>query len=198
MYAQHTSFLLLAAADLGLPQILVFGGLLLLCLGVVAWFSFRTSRELCALRRSLEPVHRLEAIEQHLASLAGGEGSPELRRLEHVLVDMRDGQKRFEERIVSLTESLGRAANVGDSQPLLGSYSHSAGLGERVVTRLLAMGFERIQVLSSAEEQAKLLEDGGSLVVEARRGSALHKGRVQIEDGAIVDVQLRSAFETFP
>lgn len=190
--------LLWATPDLDSTTYLALAGVLLVCLGLVALFTLQTARQLAKLRRELNPVRQLEAIEQHLAKLVGDEGSPELRRVEHVLVDIRDGQKRFEERIVGLTESQGRAASSGESAPQAAGFSHSAGLAERVVTRLLAMGYERIEVLSSVEEQALLLEEGGSLVVEARRGSSLHKGRVLIENGGIVDVQLRSALRAFP
>ncbi|MFT7680132.1 MAG: hypothetical protein ACI8QC_004138 [Planctomycetota bacterium] len=190
--------LLLVAPDQGSSTNLAIAGAVLVCLVLVAWFTFLNARQLYKLRRELDPVRQLDAIEQHLARLVGDEGSPELRRVEHVLVDIRDGQKRFEERIVSLTESQGRAASAGEA-PIPGAgLSHTAGLAERVVTRLLAMGFERIEVLSSTEEQAKLLEEGGSLVVEARRGGSLHKGRVSIENGGIASVQLRSAFQAFP
>lgn len=185
-------------SDLGAPQLLGFAGILLAALGVVAWFAYQTAREVVELRRSLAPLKRLEAVEQLLAKVADREGTPELRRVEHVLVDIRDGQKRFEERIVRLTESLGQSQS-GVLQPQSGGAAAlGSGLTERVVTRLLAMGFERIEVLSSTEEQAGLLEGEGEMLVEARRGGSLHKGRVRIEHGAIVDVQLRSAYQAFP
>lgn len=184
--------------DLGLPQLLGFAAVLLIGLGAVAWFAAATAREVIELRRSLEPLARLEAIERRLTALADGDGTPELRRVEHVLVDIRDGQKRFEERIVRLTESLGQARD-GGAQPLRGGAAAvGTGLAERVVTRLLAMGFERIEVLNTAEEQDRVLAEGGEMLVEARRGGAHHKGRVSIENGAIVDVQLRSAYQAFP
>lgn len=198
MHSTHALPLLWATPDLDSGTFLALAGVLLACLGLVALFTLLTARQLAKLRRELDPVRQLGTIEQHLAKLVGGEGSPELRRVEHVLVDIRDGQKRFEERIVGLTETQGRAASAGETPPMAAGFTHSAGLAERVVTRLLAMGFERIEVLSSVEEQATLLEEGGSLVVEARRGGSLHKGRVQVENGGIVDVELRSAFSTFP
>lgn len=184
--------------DLGAPQLLGFAGILLAALAVVAWFAYTTAREVVELRRSLAPLERLEAVEQLLSRMAERESTPELRRVEHVLVDIRDGQKRFEERIVRLTESVGQSHG-GVLQPQQGGAAAlGSGLTERVVTRLLAMGFERIEVLSSAEEQAALLENEGEMLVEARRGGSLHKGRVRIERGAIVDVQLRSAYQAFP
>lgn len=192
------SLALASLPDLGAPQLLGFAGILLAALTVVAWFAYTTAREVVELRRSLAPLGRLEAVEQLLSRMADRESTPELRRVEHVLVDIRDGQKRFEERIVRLTESMGQASGAVIQPQGGGAAALGSGLTERVVTRLLAMGFERIEVLSSAEEQAALMDGEGEMLVEARRAGSPHKGRVRIERGAIVDVQLRSAYQAFP
>ncbi len=192
------SLALASLPDLGAPQLLGFAGILLAALAVVAWFAYTTAREVVELRRSLAPLGRLEAVEQLLGRMAERESTPELRRVEHVLVDIRDGQRRFEERIVRLTESMGQASGAVVQPQSGGAAALGSSLTERVVTRLLAMGFERIEVLSSGEEQAALMEGEGEMLVEARRAGSPHKGRVRIEHGAIVDVQLRSAYQAFP
>jgi hypothetical protein len=72
-------------------------------------------------------------------------------------------------------------------------------LGERITTRLLAMGFERIEVLTPLEQLEHLQAGGeGEVLVEARRAGAHHKGRVLVKDGAICDVKLRDSYEAFP
>ncbi len=157
--------------------------------GGVVYLAGRLNRQ----TEALAPIRRLEAIEGLLRQLTSREDELDLRRLEHVLIDLRDGQKRLEERLLRLLEP-GPAPGGA-----LASSGVPAGLGERVATRLIAMGFESIDVITPLEELEELAEGGdGEIVVEARRGGALHKGCVHLRDGAICDVKLRDSYKTFP
>jgi hypothetical protein len=107
------------------------------------------------------------------------------------LSELRDSQKRLNERLLFLAEERGRPGEVAaeTTQPV--------PLGERITNRLLAMGFEGIQLLGGPEA----LEDCAAeadVVVEARRGGAFCKGRVRVRDGVIAQVDLRTAHSMFP
>jgi hypothetical protein len=71
-------------------------------------------------------------------------------------------------------------------------------LAERVTTRMLALGYERVELLTPLDELERLGTQDGELVVEARKGGSSHKGRVSVRGGAIVDVKLRPTYESFP
>lgn len=182
--------LILLQSDPGPDTTLVVGLVVFAVLAAVAGGVVVLALRLQRQREALAPLARLEAIEGLLRQLSDHEGELDLRRLEHVLIDLRDGQRRLEDRLLRLLES---------RQPGGASGGPVAGLGERVTTRLLALGYERIEILSEGEELEAVESGGeGEVRVEARRGGALHKGRVRIEDGTIRDVRLRDSYEAFP
>lgn len=145
-------------------------------------------------------LDRLDEIRTHVARLADSGSELDLRRLEHVLIDIRDGQKRLEERLLLLAEtgSTSREETVSISREP--ERSPGPGLSERIINRLLAMGYERIQVLTKAEEIAAFLAEGGEgdVLVQARRAGATCKGRVVVRGGTIAGVELKSAHGMFP
>ena len=156
-----------------------------------------------ALEDVLARLDRLDEIRAQVGKLAASGGELDLRRLEHVLIDIRDGQKRLEERLLQLAETAHEASVLEPPTP-----SHSPqperkpglGLSERIVNRLLAMGYERVQLLTTLEElQEFLARDGdGDVLVEARRAGAVCKGRVSVRGGSIAGVELKSAHSMFP
>jgi len=185
--------LLLADSDAAMDPTLLVGIIVFVTLvamgGLLVYLTARLRQQTDA----LAGLARLEAIEGLLRQLAGRGEELDVRRLEHVLIDLRDGQRRLEERLVRLLE-----VPSADAPAPAGAARHTS-LSERVATRLLSMDYERIEVLTPLEDlEALELAEEGEVVVEARRGGALHKGRVLVKDGAICDVRLRSSYEAFP
>lgn len=170
----------------GLLAVLTLAG----CLGV----GLVLVRRVGALAERLGGLRRLESLDQRLKGLAESQGALDLRRLEHVLVDLRDSQRRSEERIAQALEA---REHEGRVEPAPGAPA-PARLPERVINRLVAMGFERIELLTPASEFDALVEGEGEVRVEARRSGATYKGRVLIKQGAIVEVALRPPYEIFP
>ncbi len=169
---------------------LVLLALLVLLLGVCGWILVTLQQLLAQGAESKGTSHMAEhwdRVDQHLASIRDGQGQAlDLRRIEHLLVDIRDGNKRLEERWTLAMEA--PDLDKGGSLPL----------GERVRIRLLSLGFERIEILTPTEYHSGLLEGGGEILVEARRGGASYKGKVRIEDGMLMDVNLRPSHTMFP
>lgn len=153
------------------------------------------------LEQRLKGLERLDEIKKHVAKLSDSGAGLDLRRLEHVLIDIRDGQKRLSERLLQLAESAHREG-VTETEiiPAAREPERHAGssLGERITNRLLAMGYERIQLLSSTAELAELIDEDGEVGVEARRDGAACKGRISIRGGTIADVELKSTHTMFP
>ncbi|MBK7877233.1 MAG: hypothetical protein IPJ77_16070 [Planctomycetes bacterium] len=155
-------------------------------------------------------VQRLEAIERRLGSseqvatiasavqeLARAHAELDVRRVEHVLIDIRDGQRRVEDRLIGALESQGgRPVSASALEPV--HQALQSTLPERIVTRLLALGYERIQFVTPVSEVQKLSAADGEVAVEARRDGAACKGRVLVKNGAIADLQLQSAYSIFP
>ena len=176
----------LAAASLWLNVLSVFalGGIALL-----AWQILRRLRDPSGLR-GIDA--RLGELQSELARLGESRAALDLRRLEHLLIELRDAHKRLEERMMQIVESA-RAAQSDERQG-----KGPVPASERVVNRLLAMGYERIQIVTPPAELTHIFEQGGEVLVEARQGGAICKGRLRVREGAIVDADLRSAHAMFP
>jgi hypothetical protein len=160
--------------------------------------------------RQLSKLDNLEDLRGSMARMTAGEDALEIRRVEHVLIDIRDGQKRLEERLLALVEAQHRRDSrsaAGAAQPSKGGTGRSNGssppltgaaLTDRIVDRLLALGCERVEIITPIDELEVVAREGGEALVEARRDGALHKGRVVVRSGAIADVHLRASYEIFP
>lgn len=139
-----------------------------------------------------ELAGRLDALEEArdvLARVAAGGQDVELRRIEHLLAEVRDGLKRLEDALLRVAE---RPA----AEPLLAG--STPGLVERVTNRLLALGYERVVVLNPRDELERMEGGDGEVLVEARRAGAQCKGRVLVRSGALADVDVRTAHAIFP
>jgi len=156
------------------------------------WVLVDRARELARLGRRLEALDELRAAVDRLTEQRD---DIDLRRLEHVVVDIRDGQRRTEDAVLRAVQS---GAGGGATNGALARSPGGARLGERVVNRLLALGFERVQIVTGIDELTALEDGDGDVSVEAHRRGVLHKGRLKIESGAITATELKPAYSTFP
>ena len=203
-----TTALLSAAAD----STGLFVIALALAVGMVVLIALLAAL-LVRARQSEASLRKLDGLaDLHSAMKRAGESRDalDLRRVEHVLIDIRDGQKRLEERLFALVEARHRRSSQtssssareskggsgrtnGSSPPISG-----AALSDRIVDRLLALGYERVEIITPLDKLEVLAREGGEAQVEARRDGALHKGRAIVRAGTIADVQLRASYEIFP
>jgi hypothetical protein len=145
----------------------------------------------------LAHLDRLEEIHGSLKRFEEDRGALDVRRLEHVLIDIRDGQKRVEDRTLAVLESArGSGRSPGALEPV--SAGSGSALADRIVTRLIALGYERVQLVTPVAKIAEMLESEGEVAVEARRDGAACKGRILVRRGAIADVQIQAAYSVFP
>jgi len=167
--------------------------LLAVCAGVVGvWQLVRRTHDL---ERAARRLDALDELKSGLQRLTADREDLDLRRIEHALLEIRDGQKRLEDRLMRVVESgVGPAATA----VVASSEATPAGLVERITTRLLAQGFERVQVITPREELPAGDEADGVVVVEAYRDGVLYKGRVEVRAGALLDVDMKPAYSAFP
>ena len=185
------------AESAGLDPALLVGLVVFACLAVVAVVLVRLHLWLARARGLLEPLERLGSIEATVGRIAEERDRLDLRRLEHVLIDIRDGQRRLEERLIAVLESLTtREVVLSPSSPAGGA--RGGHVAERVTSRLLALGYERIEVLTPLEDLERLVDGEGEILVEAHRSGVSHKGRVILRDGGIADIRMREGYEAFP
>ena len=163
------------------------GLVLLLGLGVGLWILIERVGRFEARAAQLDA---LPGIQAQLQRMAGERGDLDQRRLEHVLVDIRDDQRRVEDQLLRAAEAAARAGAGGGGEP--------EELSERVTNRLLAMGYERVLVIADPEEVQALLSEEGEIAIEAHRQGVLHKGRVHVRAGRITDVELVPSYSVFP
>jgi hypothetical protein len=175
-----------------LPWLLVVLALSALGAVVGVWVVAARLRGLRGADRALDT---LEELRRDLARLVADRGDLDLRRVEHVLLELRDGQKRLEDALLARVQSP-RPLDAPELAP------GSPSLAERVTNRLLALGYERIRLVTPAEELERMGAAAGGasgeVVVEARRGGALCKGRVLLRRGALTDVEIQPAYRMFP
>ena len=146
-----------------------------------------------ALREEARSLATLASLEKQVARLIEARDALDLRRIEHLLVDLRDAQLRTEQVLQRAEESRARGSDGAALVPVA-----PPSIAERVVNRLLALGFERVEVVSRSETLAALSERDGEVWIEARRDGLLHKGRVRIAGGQIGAVELQPATAIFP
>ncbi|MBK7644167.1 MAG: hypothetical protein IPJ19_14160 [Planctomycetes bacterium] len=177
------------------PLLLVLAAALLAACAAAAIAAWQILGRLRASEKHLARLEDLAALREQLERLAGATPELDLRRLEHVLIDLRDAQKRSEERMLALIESTRAGAAAGQTVAVAAG---GALLAERVVTRMLSLGYERVQLVTPMAELEPLLTGEGHVTLEARREGVVCKGRVKVRAGAIQDVQMQSAYSAFP
>jgi len=159
-----------------------------------AWSLVARVRELGA---RAAPLDHLETLARDVRKLTEERGDLDLRRIEHVLIELRDSQKRLEDALLRHAEATREALVRGDGTAALAAPAGD-GLGERAVNRLLAMGYERIQLVTRHEKLLELVARDGEILVEAQKAGVLHKGRVLVRSGRIANVELHPAYSIFP
>ena len=165
-------------------------GVLAVAVGV--WTLVSRLRELRAESRSLAV---LEELDRKLGRFIAGREDLDLRRLEHLLVDLRDGQKRVEDALLRTLES-GRTGTTSTSDLVLPTAPET--VAERVTNRLHALGYERVQIVTRTEKLLELVSRDGEVAIEAHREGVLYKGRVLLRSGRIADVEVHPTYSIFP
>ena len=155
------------------------------------WTLVARIKELEQLARRFDA---LGTIESQLAKLVSDRSDLDLRRIEHVLLELRDAARRLE-------DSLLRATQAGRTSTTSGAEASAASLSDRVIDRLLAQGYERVQLVTTLAELGRIFEAEGAVgevLVEARHNGVLCKGRVLVRNGAVTEVELKPAYSMFP
>ncbi len=161
-------------------------GLAAIAIGV--WVLVRRSQ---ALDRAIARLDALEDLRATLTIATRAVEEIDVRRLEHLLVEVRDADRRLGDAVLDTVERRS-APESQDVELRPASYP----LGERVVNRMLALGYRRIQVVDERDGLEKLAD--GEVRVEAHRDGVLCKGRVLVRAGQITDVDVRTAHSLFP
>ena len=165
--------------------------LIAVCAGVAGvWVLVGRLREL---ERMAGRLDALEDIRAGLSRLVADREGLDLRRFEHVLIEMRDGQKRLEDAFLRTVQRQStEIPRASDAAP------PDVQLSERVTNRLLALGYEQIRILSEREQLESVSDADGEILVEARRHGSICKGRVHVRAGALTNVDLQPSWSTFP
>lgn len=176
------------------PEAMLWIGLfLVLLVGAGLGLLWMLHARLERLTGGLAPLSGLAELERSVrAALAQRDGA-DLRRIEHLLIELRDGARRLEEELLRLAEARGSGEAGTALVPVV-----SASVAERIQNRLYALGYERVELVTPGAEIEALAQGEGEVRVEARREGALCKGRVRLRAGRIEAVQLAPAYPIFP
>ncbi len=196
------------------PLALVLGGswgdllpwLVLVGLVGLGWVLLLLARLLRALEETRELTRGAVTIHTELREglnkLVTERGDIDLRRLEHVLIDQREALTRLEDALLTTVEqaiaqraSESRSAAPVNETPPRGRADE---LGERIVNRLLAMGYERVHLAAPKADLEALDPARGEVLVEAQKLGVVYKGSVVLSEGRITDVDLEPPYAIFP
>lgn len=167
----------------------------LVALALMGWLVALLRRVERRVARLEDALHRMARQEASGTAPAAAPREHGLGRVEGLLEDLRDLQRRLDDRLAALAERASAPAPVAAAAALAGAHvPEPALLVERAQNRLLALGFEQIEVVTPRDA----VTPDGPLVVEARRSGAVHKGEVLLAGGTVIDVALRPAYELFP
>lgn len=191
-----------AAAGAGLDWLLPWLGVGVLAgLAAAVIYLQRLARATEALgEQARQAGAQIESLHASLARFAATREDLDLRRLEHLLVDLRDQGARTEETLLRTVQAA-RAEPSTSVEATRGSAT-SATWVERIENRLLSLGYNQVQVFLEREQLGQL-DDASerepvSVPVEALRREVLHKGCVRVRAGRIVDVELNPPYAMFP
>jgi hypothetical protein len=159
---------------------------------VVLIMLYKRSERLEARLGVLDALDRLEGS---VEALKEGLGGVDLERLEHLVEDLRDTNRRIGRQLVELAE---RSVEMEPESLERVQRPVGAMLGERITNRLIFLGCERIELLVGAGDLERIAAEGGDVGFEARRDGAVAKGQVSIADGRLVDVDISTSHQMFP
>jgi|GEM_PF-4974704 len=203
-----------ALADPGLPlaqssfAATALDALLLLAVAALVYLVVRVAQQVREVEAALdEQTRALEAIAARLEKSAAERSDIDLRRTEHVLIDIRDGLKGLEDAVI---EAASRPAVVEreivpaappSDEPVDDEQRRADaadGVVERLHNRLNALGYERVQLLGERDLYEMASTGRVEVPVEARRDGVVHKGRCVVEKGRVLDVRMDPPYRLFP
>ena len=141
----------------------------------------------------LKDLEGLARLEETLGELKDGANGVDLERVEHLLEDLRDTNRRIGRQLIDLTEQSVSEPDPNETRRPVGPL-----LGERITNRLIVLGCERIELLVGAGDLERIAAEGGEVGFEARRDGAMAKGRVEVSDGRLVNVDISTSHQMFP
>ncbi|MEC7232407.1 MAG: hypothetical protein VXW31_05680 [Planctomycetota bacterium] len=155
---------------------------------------------LVALRVALEESSgRMDRSLVTLADRIGG--SPEgaaAAQAEELRATLQEALATLSQHQRDQTRAIEAALSAAGVPGVAGGPESPARLIQRVRAHLAALGYEAIEIVTPSAELEAEQAFIGEIVVEARRGGTVHKGRATLDDGVIVDVELRPAHRLFP
>ncbi len=144
----------------------------------------------------LREVAGIKTLNERLQSVADGFDRLRLDRVEELLGQLHEDLDAIAKSSLRVERAVGKA---GGAAPAAGS-GLDRSPGERVQavveTRLLDLGYSNLRLLTDLS--GVVLEEQMEVQVECERDHMPHKGRVTTRNGAIVDVQIQPAAQSFP
>lgn len=171
--------------------------LLALALVVVTGVLF-LDRRMARLQAELSQLDALAELADRVKALAAELDRKELSaRVQSKITEFTESNRRLTAALTELRQDLdevrrsselhsGGGPEVGGGAPDLASV---------VRDHLSSGGYRRVQLLSDLTELQGLT---GRIVFEASKDGAVHKGHVDLRDGAVVEESVRSAYSAFP
>ena len=142
----------------------------------------------------LKEMAGIRTLNQRLESLAEALSRVRLDRVEQLLQQLHEDVRAVQRATSAVEESL-----VRQPAPLPAVLAPASGAGRVqavVETRLFQLGYSGLRLLTDLT--ALPAEGDVEIMVECERGGMPCKGRVTVRNGAVRDVQIQTAAQTFP
>ena len=137
-----------------------------------------------------------ESMQQLTSALASFHGSAESQSSR--LADQLETLARAIADMPSVFPAAAAAVPASASASSDANSSTAASVVQAIRANLSAQGYTHVEIITSPADMDAELLGSGQMTVEAKRGGAIFKGRVLLEDGQVVDAQLRPSHQIFP
>ncbi len=168
--------------------------------GTASAAADRQGAALASIREALEESSgRFDGALATLAERIGGSpGGAAEAQAEAVRRGLEEALATLAEQQRDQTRAIEAALSAAGAPAAAGGREGPSRLIERVRVHLAALGYEAIEIVTPRDELEAEQAFTGEVVVEARRGGTVHKGRAIVDDGVVSDVELRPAHHLFP
>ncbi len=151
--------------------------------------------------RYLQEVAGLKQLNERLERVAQSIERVRLERTEQALALLHEDLGGVAEACARVERAVRRSgenapAAVTVAAPTSEPVSAPARVRDAVTDRLLALGYRNLRVLSDLANAS--LDERIEVTVECEKSQLSYKGKVVVQNGAVVDMQLQSVNQAFP
>jgi hypothetical protein len=144
----------------------------------------------------LREIGGIKTLNERLNALSAGLERLRLDRVEELLGQLHEDLETVRKATDRVERAVGRGSGAAPGAGSGLDRSPAERIQSVVETRLLDLGYRNLRLLTDLS--GVVLEEQLEVLVECERDHMPHKGRVTTKNGAIIDVTIQNAAQSFP